>query len=399
LCYCGRSNNNEQRLTIGLQFGQKFFNLAFCSYLHLQFFNWAAVPGGRFSNSTTTQSPIVMCNNMRPLKFIAAFLALGLQSFGQTNIQIVIKNDGNHKIDKVDVFDLSQKEIFKMPYNDTLNFVFAKNNIDCYNIRYHENGKMYRQQIWLNTGQIKIEAHLDSSKLQIDSVFNSPIYYEHMNFRRNYSELYKKKDTTAINKMLLEKFSKNIDNPYSLEFANYYILLNQNSNTNLSKLKLLTDKQGDRFNWFAIYPSVVGRLNNILTNSSLSLNDYSFIDRQNKNVKITPLTKKFYILDFWFLGCAPCLKDHIEIKKQLKTLDDKNAEVISISTDNDIKKLNTYLRKNKYNWQNYLESETKKITKEFSITGFPTYIIIDNLGNIKSTQNSFFDVLKYLDKE
>jgi hypothetical protein len=29
-------------------FGQKFFNLAFCSYLHHQDFNWASVPGGRF---------------------------------------------------------------------------------------------------------------------------------------------------------------------------------------------------------------------------------------------------------------------------------------------------------------------------------------------------------------
>lgn len=340
-----------------------------------------------------------MCNNMRQLKYIAAFLALSLQSFGQTNIQIVIKNDGNHKIDKVDVSDLSQKEVFKIPYNDTLNFVFNKQNIDCYNIRYHENGKMYRQQIWLNSGQIKIEAHLDSSELQIDSVYNSPIYYEHLNFRRNYPILYKKNDTTAINKMLLELYSKNIDNPYSLLFANTYIQLNENSKTNLSKLKSLTDKQGERFNWFLIYPSVVERLNNILTVNSININDYTFIDRQNKNVKFTALTKKYYILDFWFLDCPPCLQDHKEIKKEIKNLDYKNAELISISIDRDIVRWNTYLSKNKYNWQNYLESKTKKITENLSISGYPTYIIIDKLGNILSTQNSFFNVLKWLDKE
>ena len=39
-------------------FGQTSFNLAFCSYLHHQFFNWASVPGGRFSNSPTSQSPV-----------------------------------------------------------------------------------------------------------------------------------------------------------------------------------------------------------------------------------------------------------------------------------------------------------------------------------------------------
>jgi len=38
-------------------FGQTIFNLAFCCYLHYQLFNWALVPGGRFSNSQTSQSP------------------------------------------------------------------------------------------------------------------------------------------------------------------------------------------------------------------------------------------------------------------------------------------------------------------------------------------------------
>ena len=38
--------------------GRTFFNLAFCCYFHLQFFNWASVPGGRFSNTPTTPSPV-----------------------------------------------------------------------------------------------------------------------------------------------------------------------------------------------------------------------------------------------------------------------------------------------------------------------------------------------------
>ena len=32
--------------------------LAFCCYLHNHFFNLASVPGGRFSNSPTSQSPV-----------------------------------------------------------------------------------------------------------------------------------------------------------------------------------------------------------------------------------------------------------------------------------------------------------------------------------------------------
>ncbi|MDD1444486.1 TlpA family protein disulfide reductase, partial [Dolichospermum sp. ST_sed3] len=275
---------------------------------------------------------------------------------------------------------------------------FSKKNNDCYSNRYHEQERIYSQQIWLDSGQIKIEAHIDSSELVIDSVFNSPTYYGHLDFRKNYSLLHKTNDTTEMNKMLLDFYSNNIDNPYSFVFADIYIRLNQNSKTNLSKLKLLTDKQGDRFNWFLLYPSVVERLNKILTVGSISLSDYSFIDRQSKNVKLLPLTKRYYILDFWFLLCAPCLLDHKEISKNKKILASKNAEIISISTDSDIVKWKKYLSKNKYYWQNYLESESKNITTDLKISSFPTYIVIDDLGNIVYVQNSFLEILKWLDK-
>jgi hypothetical protein len=62
LQYWGRSNTHQQRFAVGLRFGQKFFNVTFCSYLHLQYFNWAAVSGGRISNPPTSQSPIVVRN-------------------------------------------------------------------------------------------------------------------------------------------------------------------------------------------------------------------------------------------------------------------------------------------------------------------------------------------------
>jgi hypothetical protein len=89
LQYWGRSNTHQQRFAIGLQFGQKFFNVAFCSYLHFQYFNWAAVPGGRISNPPTSQSPIVACNLtavsiMTKHILTILFFAYGFCSCGQT---------------------------------------------------------------------------------------------------------------------------------------------------------------------------------------------------------------------------------------------------------------------------------------------------------------------------
>ena len=55
-------------------FGQTSFNLAFCCYLHQQFFNWASVPGGRFSNPPTSQSPIVGGNAAGSLLLQRSFI-------------------------------------------------------------------------------------------------------------------------------------------------------------------------------------------------------------------------------------------------------------------------------------------------------------------------------------
>jgi hypothetical protein len=53
----GRCNLHQQQHGSSCS-GRTFFNLAFCRYLQLWFFNWASVPGGRFSNSPTTPSPV-----------------------------------------------------------------------------------------------------------------------------------------------------------------------------------------------------------------------------------------------------------------------------------------------------------------------------------------------------
>jgi thiol-disulfide isomerase/thioredoxin len=335
---------------------------------------------------------------MRTLLLFINCVMVILNVEGQTNIQIVLKHNDKYIIDKVDIFDLSQKQIFESAYRDTLNFSFDKDNVDCYNIRYFENGTMFRNQIWLDNGDIKIEAHLDATKLVIDTVYNSPKYYEHLKFTQNYARLYKSKDSTALNEMILGYYAKNIDNPLSLMAASSYIILNQNSRPNLSKLKLLADQQGDKFKWFLLYPSVAAQLTNLLASDKLDLDSYSFIDRQNGKVKLPERTKKYYVLDFWFLACPPCVKDHKEIAMSLGFLEKKGAELISISTDEDVKKWTAYLSKNNYNWQNYLETEASKITETIGIGVYPTYLILDNTGKILNTQNAFSEVLTWLEK-
>ncbi len=335
-----------------------------------------------------------MRNYMTTLKFLIPFLFISFSVYAQTNIEFILKNSSSYKVDTVDAFDLSQKEFHNYDYKDTINMHFDKDNIDCYNIRYHESGKMFREQIWLDTGNIKIEAHIDSNKLIIDTVFNSPTYYMVKGFAKEYYELYKTYDTTVLNNYLLTKYEENIQNPFSLMIGNYYINVNQNSKLNLIKLKALAENQKDKFSWFFLYPMVIERMNKILDIDKLNLNDFSFINLKNKKVKLLLQGSDYYVLDFWFLACPPCIHDHKEINSSYEKFKQRSIEIISISTDENVSQWKSYLSNHNYNWRNYLQTNKNTITNQLSIHSFPVYIIVNKQGNIIGTYSSFADVEK-----
>lgn len=335
-----------------------------------------------------------MCNHLKFFRFIAVLILLGFKVIGQTNIQLIVKNTGGHTIDKISVFDMSGKEVYELKYKDTVNIHFSEMNIDCFNIHYFEKEKMFRQQVWLDTGNIKIESHIDFGKLIIDSVFNSPMFYSVRDFNKNYSSIYKQNDTALINEFLINAYKANIENPFSILIANLYIGLNQNSKVNLIKFKKTAEIQGDRFSWFAYYPVVYDRLNMILKVDKVSLNDFSFLNTANKKVELLLKGADYYVLDLWFLACPPCVAQHKEIKTYQRKLKQKRIELISISTDHDINELKKYLLKHRYIWKNYLQEGENTITEQLGISLFPTYIILDGSGKIIETFNSFAAIIK-----
>ncbi|WP_410478169.1 TlpA family protein disulfide reductase [Pedobacter aquatilis] len=99
------------------------------------------------------------------------------------------------------------------------------------------------------------------------------------------------------------------------------------------------------------------------------------------------LTKKFLILDFWFLSCIPCIRDHKEVLSNLRILDEKNAEMVSISTDKDLEKWRNYVLKNRYVWRNYQQPGAATLTRDLSISTFPNYIILNSDNEVLSIIN------------
>lgn len=314
-------------------------------------------------------------------------------AFSQTVIHLSLKNT-NREITKVDIFDLSQTSIHDLEYKEQLEVRFKQKNIDCYNIRYHEGNKMYRQQIWLDTGDIYIKAHISGDELVIDTVLNSPTYYEYQKKSKIYSTIFSKEGAEKVSDFLWVEIEKNATNPLSIFWGMNFFIINQNNVTKLLKLKDFLIKQPEELSYFILKESLLKQLESKTSIKAIHLEDFTFINRAQNKIQIELKGADYYVFDLWFLGCKPCREQHEEIKKDFAKFTQKNVKIISISTDmNNYEKWEEYLLSKRYTWANYLEDkDSKRITDEIGTTVYPTYIIMDKQGKVVATYNSLSEV-------
>lgn len=309
------------------------------------------------------------------------------------DLNLIIQTD--KKVDSVWVSNIGQTESFFLPFKDTIKINFKEKLNDLYNISFYTKDGRISNQLWLNGNSIILRGKLNK-KIEIDSVLNSDLYYSSINFSKKYRELIQNKaDSTTIDDFLLKNIKNNISSPLSFAIGNPFIYRNQNNKNKIRKLFDLLESQNDTLKNHFI--SIHGKIENILKVSSLNLSDFKFGNIQNKISSIKLEKTKYYLLDFWFINCPPCVKDHKLISEKLDFLEENNIQLIGISTDRNYSDWKNYLTEHEYLWKNFREIDTlKRVTKEMAIWSFPTYLLIDDIGEIKARFNSFDDFEKYV---
>ncbi|MEL7121302.1 MAG: TlpA disulfide reductase family protein [Bacteroidota bacterium] len=100
----------------------------------------------------------------------------------------------------------------------------------------------------------------------------------------------------------------------------------------------------------------------------------------NGNIISSKSTKgKVVVLNFWYVGCKPCLKEIPELNTVYKKYVE-NPDVIfaSITYDN-LERVKKKL--SKYNIEYPIVVDGNEACQSFRVNGFPTNIVIDRKGN------------------
>lgn len=114
--------------------------------------------------------------------------------------------------------------------------------------------------------------------------------------------------------------------------------------------------------------------------------DFSTTLLSGDSFKLSDHRGKVILLNFWEIGCAPCMGEISDINKIYKTYKDSGVVVLSLAR-------NSASQLNKFNQGRYsrptepiqypIVPDSKPILTSYNVTGYPTSILIDKQGVIR----------------
>ena len=183
----------------------------------------------------------------------------------------------------------------------------------------------------------------------------------------------------------------------ALNIGSRYLNIHQYNKLKLYALLPLIARQDDELKKQFDFSILNDRLQGIIKNNIVTLPGFELIDPGNKTVYAVAGKADFVILDFWFVGCLPCIEDHKKIKELLPYLKQKKTPLISISNDDSYEKWKDYLENHIYSWPQYKKPSTaENIISHLGISIYPTYILLDKDGRILYSTYFLDNVLKQL---
>jgi thiol-disulfide isomerase/thioredoxin len=149
-------------------------------------------------------------------------------------------------------------------------------------------------------------------------------------------------------------------------------------------------KELSRWNAERIRKNLVGKPAPDLTVTDISGNPISLDAYRGRTV----------LLDFFTTWCPPCRADAPDLEKLSKKYGDQRLAILGISVDEDRGVVEKYLKDNRKSYPVVLTSEND-MPRPYQISAFPTYIVIDEQGNVTSAvegEKGFGDLRGLLQK-
>ena len=109
---------------------------------------------------------------------------------------------------------------------------------------------------------------------------------------------------------------------------------------------------------------------------------FSVTDLNGNTYSLEELKGKVVVLNFWFIGCAPCRIEIPGLNDMLKHYDKEEVIFIAFALDGK-EELKKFLAEFPFDYQIIPEAFAQ--ADAYKVQGYPTHVILDKRGNVRST--------------
>jgi peroxiredoxin len=117
--------------------------------------------------------------------------------------------------------------------------------------------------------------------------------------------------------------------------------------------------------------------------------DWTLYDTDGKKTSLSQMKGKIVLMDFFFVGCVPCMNTLAPLDRIHEKYKDKNLVILSIST-RDNKELVMAFKKAQL-IKNQMYPDGGDVAKLYHVTGAPTFYFITKKGTIASVTTGYDD--------
>ena len=101
-----------------------------------------------------------------------------------------------------------------------------------------------------------------------------------------------------------------------------------------------------------------------------------------KTIRLSELTGKVVVLDFWASWCGPCKKQMPILDRVAQDYADADVTFLGVSTDTEPDAALEFLKANPVAYASVLD-RTGEVSRDFGVAGLPTLVIIDARGKVR----------------
>lgn len=109
---------------------------------------------------------------------------------------------------------------------------------------------------------------------------------------------------------------------------------------------------------------------------------FSVTDLAGNTYTLEELKGKVVVLNFWFIGCAPCRIEIPGLNEMVKHYDQEQVVFIAFALDGK-EELKQFLAESPFDYQ--IVPEAFAQADAYKVQGYPTHVILDKRGNVRST--------------